>query len=184
MSVTFLPVWFLKLKEPTCETRKIFFHFKIYFRSWENQILDNQILRCHQMPKLNKKSTYYWIIWEVNTVKAKKIMKKFHKNCNLKTSSKPFCVCKEWGTTSIEKWNFWRKLCIRNYQNLSNPAHRRTLIPFYKRLLKNEKWPETSFQKNFDKTFFGKIWLFQEGKGAFKVKKKQHFFSFQKSSPF
>ena len=38
--------------------------------------------------------------------KRKKIIKKYHKNCNLKTSSMPFCNHKESSTISIGKWNF------------------------------------------------------------------------------
>ena len=44
--------------------------------------------------------------------KRKKIIKKFRKNCNLKTSFMPFCLCRELSTTSIGKWNFWSKLLI------------------------------------------------------------------------
>ena len=35
--------------------------------------------------------------------KRKTFVKKFYKNCSLKTSSRPFCVCKELSTTSIGK---------------------------------------------------------------------------------
>ena len=35
--------------------------------------------------------------------KRKNFMKKFHKNCDLKTSFRPFCVCKDLNTTSIGK---------------------------------------------------------------------------------
>ena len=38
--------------------------------------------------------------------KRKKFIKKFYKNCDLKTISKPFCVCKELSTTSIGNENF------------------------------------------------------------------------------
>ena len=44
--------------------------------------------------------------------KRKKIIKKFYKNCDLKTSSRSFCVCKELSTTSTGKWNFRSKLLI------------------------------------------------------------------------
>ena len=47
--------------------------------------------------------------------KRKNFIKKFCKYCNLKTSSRPFCVCKELSATSIEKWNFWSKLLILGY---------------------------------------------------------------------
>ena len=35
--------------------------------------------------------------------KRKNFIKKFFKNCGLKTSSGPFCVCKELSTSSIGK---------------------------------------------------------------------------------
>ena len=35
--------------------------------------------------------------------KRKIFIKKFYRNCGLKTSSTPFCVCKELSTTSIGK---------------------------------------------------------------------------------
>ena len=35
--------------------------------------------------------------------KRKKLIKKFYKNCNLKTSFMPFCIHKELSTTSIRK---------------------------------------------------------------------------------
>ena len=42
--------------------------------------------------------------------KRKKLSKFFLQKLPLKTSSRPFCVCKGLSTTSIEKWNFWNKL--------------------------------------------------------------------------
>ena len=59
--------------------------------------------------------------WEVNNsvlmkigqiLKKEKFIKKLYKNCDIKTSSRPFCVCKELSTTSIGKWNFWSKLLM------------------------------------------------------------------------
>ena len=35
--------------------------------------------------------------------KRKKFIKKFYKNCDPKTSSRPFCVCKELTKTTITK---------------------------------------------------------------------------------
>ena len=35
------------------------------------------------------------------TKKKHDLMKKFYKNCDLKTSSRPFCVCKELTASSI-----------------------------------------------------------------------------------
>ena len=57
------------------------------------------------MPKHKTRNTFYWIIWPVillmksgqfmSYYKRKKIIKNVCKNCDLKTSCKPFCVCKE-----------------------------------------------------------------------------------------
>ena len=57
--------------------------------------------------------------------KRKNFIEKFRKNCDLETSSRPFCVYKELSTTFIGKWNFWSKLPIQdmylqNYQNCQN----------------------------------------------------------------
>ena len=38
--------------------------------------------------------------------KRNNLIKKFYKKCGLKTSSKPFCVCKELTTTFIGELNF------------------------------------------------------------------------------
>ena len=35
--------------------------------------------------------------------KRKKNIKKFYKNCDLKTRSRPYCACKELSTNSIKK---------------------------------------------------------------------------------
>ena len=128
MSALFLLVCFLCLKESTCENRKNVFYFtsKAFFILEKKFfiLLDFQILWCHQMPKHKTRNTFYWITWEVNTfakwnlaslchiTKEKKSSKFFCKNCDLKTSSRPFCVCKELRTTSIGKWNLWSKLLI------------------------------------------------------------------------
>ena len=94
------------------------FHIKSSFRSRENHF---QILSRHQMPKHKTRNTLHWITWEVNSLlmkfgqfmsyyKRKKFIKKFFKNCSVKTSSRSFCVCKELSRTSIGKWNLWTKL--------------------------------------------------------------------------
>ena len=45
-------------------------------------------------------------------ITKKKFIQKFYKICDLTTSSRPFCVCKELSTISIGKWNFWSILVI------------------------------------------------------------------------
>ena len=87
------------------------------------RILNIQISWRHQMSKHKTRKLFYWITWKINNLlmkfgqfmsyyKVKKIIQKFYKNCNLKTSSSSFCVCKELSITSIGKWNFWNKLLI------------------------------------------------------------------------
>ena len=46
----------------------------------------------------------------ISYYKRKNFTKKICKNCDLKTSSKPFYVFKESSTTSLGKRNFWSKL--------------------------------------------------------------------------
>ena len=68
------------------------------------------------MPKLKKRYIFLNNLGSKNSLlmkfgqfislqkkKKKKIIKKFYKNCDLKTSSRPFCVCKELSTNSIGK---------------------------------------------------------------------------------
>ena len=130
MSATFLLVYFLSLKESTCKTRKNVFFISVqklfsFSRKSNFRNLNIQVSWRHQMPKYKTINTFYWITWKVNTVcyvnkiwsvipyyKNKNFMKKFCKNCDLETSSRPFCVCKELSTTSIGKRNFWSKLLI------------------------------------------------------------------------
>ena len=67
--------------------------------------------------------------------KRKIFIKNFYKNCDLKTSSRLFCVCKELSTTFIRKSNFWSNqliLDMQDYQNLSKPACTPPQIPFYR----------------------------------------------------
>ena len=71
VSATFLLIFFLRLKESTCETRKNDFYFtsKALFLRWSNfNFSDIQISVRNQMPKQETRNTYYWITWEVNTV--------------------------------------------------------------------------------------------------------------------
>ena len=44
---------------------------------------------------------------------TKTFMKKFDKNCVLKTSFQPFCVCEELSPISFVKRNLWNNLCIQ-----------------------------------------------------------------------
>ena len=124
LSGTFLPVCFLSLKESFCETRKNdFVLLQKLFLFWRKSKFI-QISQCHQMPKHKIQNTFHWITLEVNTfclwnlasscyiTKFFFFFKKSYKNCNLKTSCRPFCVCKELRTTSIGKCHFWRNLLM------------------------------------------------------------------------
>ena len=68
--------------------------------------------------------------------KRKNVIKKFCKSRNLKTNSRPFCVCNELSRTSIGQWNFWSKLLLldiywQSNQNLSKSAHWPPHIVFF-----------------------------------------------------
>ena len=122
------PGLFLSLNKSICQTRNIVFYFtsKALFslRKSNFRILHFQISWRHQMPKDKARNTFQWITWEIQSVneiwpvmsyyKRKKFIKKLYKNCGLKTSSRPFYVCKELSTTFIGEWNFWNKLLVLN----------------------------------------------------------------------
>ena len=128
VSATFLLVCILSLNDRTCQTRKnVFSSLQKLFsllRKWKFRILHFQISWRHQMPKQKHRNTFHWISWEVkhsllmkfglfmSHYKRKNFIKKFYKNCNLKTSSRPFYVCKELSTTSIGKLNSWSNLLV------------------------------------------------------------------------
>ena len=46
-----------------------FFYLKSSFRSWDNQVLNFQIFKCHVIKCLSMKqeNTFYWITWKPNT---------------------------------------------------------------------------------------------------------------------
>ena len=128
VSTVFFLVCFLNLKQSTCESRKnVFFillqKLFLFSRKSNFKILDIKIWKSHQMSKQNNKYilTYnlgskYSLLMKfghlMSYYKRKKIIKIFCKNCNLKTSSRSFFVCKEWSISSIVKWNFWDELLI------------------------------------------------------------------------
>ena len=126
VSATFVLVCFLTLNEVLLKLGKMLFislqKLFSFSRKSNFRILHFQILWRHQMPKHKTRNTFHWKTWEYSLLmkfgqfmsyyKRKNFIKKFNKNCSLKTSSRPFCVCKEWSITSIGKWNFWSKLLI------------------------------------------------------------------------
>ena len=97
-------------------------------------------------------------------LQKKKFIKFHYKNCDLKPSSRPFCVCKELSQRSIGKWNFSSTLLIsdtseQNYQNVCESAHRPLQIPFQKWFFETYEMPKTSlkatpFLELFDKKIY------------------------------
>ena len=128
VSATFLLLCFSSLNGNTCQTWKNVFYFTLkalfVLEKIKFSILDVKTLRCHQMPKIKTRNTFYSVTWEVNNsllmklcqfmsyYKRKKFIKKLYKNCGLKTSSRLFCVSKELSATSIGNWDFWSKVLI------------------------------------------------------------------------
>ena len=124
-----------------------------FLRKSKFRILDVQVSWRHQMPKHKKRKMFYWITWEISSLlmkfgqfisyyKRKANIKKFYKICDLNTSSRPFCVCKQLSTTSTGKWDYWSKLLILdlqylNYTNLSKSAHRPPSDPFHRWYFEN-----------------------------------------------
>ena len=99
-------------------------------------------------------------IWPVYVILSH-LVKIFCKNCNLKTSSRPFCVCKKWSKAFNGKWNFWSKLLILAMYSKTIkifPNQHGDLLWFLSiwDSLKNKK-PGTSFQATFFVEFFDKF---------------------------
>ena len=95
-------------------------------------------------------------IWPVYDILQKAYYKKKKKQwCDLKTSPKYFCVWKELGATSIEKWDFWGKLLVLEIAKLSNLSESagRPQILFTEDSLKIRKGleliPRPHFSQNF-----------------------------------
>ena len=131
---------------------------------------------CHQMQKHKTRNTFYWITLEVNTIckwnlaslchitKEKKFIKKIHKNCNLKNSPRPCCVCNELGITSIGNDIFeasylhWicngktLKICLNQLADLLR-------FLFSKDSLKIEKGLELVFRPHFSYNFLIKFFF-------------------------
>ena len=99
-SATFLLLCFVKLKESTCKARKNVF----YFTSKALFVLDKikiefQLFKFHgQFMSYQKRNVF---------------SKKFQNNCDLKTSSGPFCICKEVSTNLIMENNIFKATCLK-----------------------------------------------------------------------
>ena len=89
------------------------FHLKsfLFTRKSNFSVLDIRI-SCHQISKHNKKCILLNNLGSKHSAltkfgqfmsyyKRKDFIKKFYKNCDLKTSPRPICVCKDLSTTSI-----------------------------------------------------------------------------------
>ena len=72
VSIAFLLVCFVCLKDSTCETRINAFYFiskaLLVLEIIKFNVLDIQISWRHQMPKHETRNTYYWITWEVSAI--------------------------------------------------------------------------------------------------------------------
>ena len=68
---TFTSLFCMSKRKDLWNTEKCFmFYFKGSFCSWDNQILNFQIFKCHDVIKIGKHETrnmFYWITWEANT---------------------------------------------------------------------------------------------------------------------
>ena len=85
------------------------FHFKTSFRSRENQILEFYVFKFHDVIKclsikqeinfMNNLGSKHSLLMKfrqfVSILQKKTLIEKFYKNCGLKTSPRPFRVCKE-----------------------------------------------------------------------------------------
>ena len=102
----------------------------------KNSILRNKLGRKHNLlMKFGQFMSYY---------KRRKFMKKFYKNCDLKTSPRFACVRKELGTTSIGKWNLLRqaiyiRFVIAKLSEFTKSACMASKIPFTEDIFKTNK---------------------------------------------
>ena len=144
VSTTLVLVCFLSLKKALVKLGKMFSNSlrKLFSFSRKSnfRILHFQISWRHQMPKHKTRNTFHWITCKVNSLlmkfdqfmsnyKRKNPIKKLYKNCRLKTSSRPFCICKEWSITSFGKWNLWSKLLKIRYVILNLSKFVRISMP-------------------------------------------------------
>ena len=85
--------------------------------------------------------------------KRKNFIKKFYQNCDLKTSSRPFCICKELTTTSTENEIFESSLywiCNRKAFEICSNQHPDLLrIVLTEDSLKLKKGLELVFRPHF-----------------------------------
>ena len=119
---------FLGLKDSNCTTRRNVFCFtsKPFFVLEKIEVQNFKYSNFMTSSNAEAKNKEYILlnklgskllsvneIWPTCVISQKKeIIKVVYKNCNLKTSSRPFCVCKVLSKTSIGKWNLWSKLLI------------------------------------------------------------------------
>ena len=129
VSIIFLLLCFVNLKESTCETRKNMFCFiskaLFVFEIIKFNFSDFQISWRHQMPMLETRNKFHWITWKVNTVwswnldslcniaKEKILSKTSMKNDTWKVISGSFLIFEEssvkriWGGQYVDLNKFW-----------------------------------------------------------------------------
>ena len=136
----------------------------LFSRKSNFRLLDIQISWQHQTPQQKQEICFTkqlgkYIVWKWNLAslchikKEKKLSENFAETGTWKPSSRPSCVCKELGTTSIGKWSFWSKLPIhmsqQTYQILSKSACRSPQFPFYRGLFENWKGLKLVYRPHF-----------------------------------
>ena len=118
-------------------------------------LLDNLGSKHSQLMKFGQFKSYY---------NRKKMYEKIQKNCDLRTSSRLFCVCKELNTTSVGQLNFRSKLLILDVlPKLSKfyPNQHTNLLRFLftEDSLKIKKGLELVFRPHFSYDFLIKNFL-------------------------
>ena len=119
----FTSLFCMSKREDLWNKEKCFlFHFERFFRSWDNQIWNFQIFKCHDVIKClsMKHKTRFIELLEEQTQSGNEIwpvyvtlqdrfffIKKFCEKCGLETSSRPFLIFKE----SSVKRNLRRSAC-------------------------------------------------------------------------
>ena len=81
--------------------------------SWRHQMIKHKTRNTFLLNNLGSKHSLLMKFGQyMSYSKRNNFIKKFYKKFDLKTGSRPFCVCKESTATSIGKWNFWSNVLI------------------------------------------------------------------------
>ena len=93
----------------------------------------------------------------------KYFIKKFNKNCDLKTGSVPFVFAKNLAQLLLANKILKQTTCIRyviaKLLQLSKSARRPSQIPFYRGFFENQKGLELVFRSHFSQNFLINIFL-------------------------